>query len=68
MLTKNLKIVQSEGKSIGLNLNVSKCEYINEKGFSLNHDFCNFIQLVPMSAQLLGAPLVVGPAMDTSLQ
>ena len=68
MLTKDLKIVQSEGESIGLNLNVSKCEFINEKGFTLNHDFRYFIQLTPISAQLLGAPLFVGPAMDKSLQ
>ena len=38
------------------------------EGITLNNDFHDFIQLEPISAHLLDAPLFVGPAMDTSLQ
>jgi hypothetical protein len=68
MLSEDLKIVKIEGESVGLKLNVSKCELINKKGFTANNDFQNFLQLEPNSAHLLGAPLCEGPAMDKSLQ
>ena len=53
---------------MGLRLNVKKCELISPTGVTPNHPiFTDFIQVAPNQANLLGAPLLEGPAMDGAL-
>ena len=53
---------------MGLELNVSKCEFINASGTSSESMFNDFIKLNSSSSTLLGAPLRVGRAMDDCLK
>ena len=63
----DVAMIKAEGPSRGLCLNESKCEAITTSGQSSIDLLQEFIQLTPSSATLLGAPLMVGQAMDECL-
>ena len=68
-IASDVAMIEAEGASRGLFLNDQKYESIIANGqppdVALLRDF---IQLTPISATLLGVPLVIGPAMDKCLQ
>ncbi|HSN23925.1 MAG TPA: hypothetical protein VLS45_07110, partial [Methylomicrobium sp.] len=56
------------GEALGLHLNSSKCELINNYTHSVRHDqFRGFQRVPPCEATFLGAPLSTGQAMETVL-
>ena len=59
--------VRLAGQALGLSLNVSKCESISHSGASSDATLAGFVHLQPKQATLLGAPLLVGDAMDNAL-
>jgi len=59
--------IRRKGSIFGLQLNEKKCEFISKSAMSSNPIFSNFIHLNVEEADLLGAPLTVGTAMDTAL-
>jgi hypothetical protein len=60
--------IQAGGKDIGLELNASKCEAISQSDCSHLVPLNAFVQLSPQEANLLGAPLLIGPAMEAMLE
>ena len=65
----DVAIIKAEGAFRGLFLNDQKCESITANGQQPDDALLrDFIQLTTTSATLLGAPLVIGPAMDKCLQ
>jgi hypothetical protein len=67
-VSADVAMIKTEGPPQGLFLNDSKCEAITIDGQTLDDTLCQFIQLTPASATLLGAPLMVGSAMDECLR
>jgi hypothetical protein len=64
----DIERVRMEGEGVGLRLNVKKCELISSTGVAPNEQiFKDFIHMTPTQANLLGAPLLEGPAMDGAL-
>ena len=67
-IASDVAMIKAEGAFRGPFLNDQKCESITANGQppddALPHDF---IQLKPTSATLLGALLVIGPAIDKCL-
>ena len=64
----DIERVRSEGEVVGLRLNVKKCKLITPTGVAPSQPiFKDFIHLTPTQANLLGAPLLEGPAMDGAL-
>jgi len=59
--------IRCKGSIFGLQLNQKKCEFISKSAMPSNSIFFNFIHLNVEEADLLGAPLTVGKAMDTAL-
>ena len=68
VLTSDVQQVITQGKELGLSLNVSKCEFISETGCSSEEIFKDFIHLQAPNSTLLGAPLTTGAAMDAALE
>ena len=66
-LALDLKRIIEEGKRIGLQLNVGKCEIIKSRDFIDRAIFQDFVHVEQTNACLLGAPLSNGPAMDSCL-
>ena len=64
---KTSKQCACKGKAFGLLLNDKKCEFISRTAVSAYPAFRNFVDLSTEEAELLGAPLTVGTAMDTAL-
>ena len=68
-VASDVAMITAEGASHGLFLNDQKCQSITANGQPRDNALLrDFIQLTPTSATLLGAPLVIGPAMDKYLQ
>ena len=68
-VASDVAMIKAEGASHGLFLNDQKCQSITANGQPRDNALLrDFIQLTPTSATLLGAPLVIGPAMDKCLQ
>ena len=68
-VASDVAMIKAEGASRGLFLNDQKCESITANGQPPDDALLrDFIQLTPTSATLLGAPLIIGPAMDKCLQ
>jgi hypothetical protein len=62
----DVRRVQDVGKSMGLVLNVNKCEAIVKPGFDITDPLlASFQRITPEDATLLGAPLAHGPALDS---
>ena len=66
-VAKDVEEIRRKGRDIGLQLNDKKCEFISKSAISTNPVFANFKHLSVDEADLLGAPLSVGIAMDTTL-
>ena len=63
-VASDVAMIKAEGASRGLFLNNQKCESITANGQPSDDALLSdFIQLTSTSATLLGAPLVMGPAM-----
>ena len=67
MCVKEEDTVCVKEEEIGLRLNRKKCEFINASAQSSDPVFKDFIHLRADNAELLGAPLTTGPAMDHAL-
>lgn len=59
--------IRRKGEEIGLQLNDMKCECISCSGSTTEPAFKHFLQMDPQNATLLGAPLITGKAMDSTL-
>jgi hypothetical protein len=59
--------LMAEGQNIGLSLNISKCELISKQATSRLPTIGSFSHHFPDEANLLGSPLLTGPAMDAAL-
>jgi hypothetical protein len=69
IVASDVAMIKAEGALRGLFLNDRKCESITANGQPPDDVLLrDFVQLTPTSATLLGAPLVIGPAMDKCLQ
>jgi hypothetical protein len=66
-VAQDVDTIRRKGKEIGLQLNDKKCELISKAALPNNPTFENFIHLSTLEAELLGAPLTVGTAMDMAL-
>jgi hypothetical protein len=66
-VASDVKTLRSRGEQIGLHLNDKKCEFISSTGLTTVPAFEGFIHLQPTSATLLGAPLIIGQAMNEAL-
>jgi hypothetical protein len=66
-VAKDVELVRCRGEAMGLRLNDKKCEHISCSGRSTNPVFQHFIHLTVNQAELLGAPVTTGEAMDRAL-
>ena len=66
-VAQDVKTIRRMGEEIGLLLNDKKCEFISRSAVSVDPAFRHFAHLCTEEAELLGAPLTVGSAMDTAL-
>lgn len=66
-VARDVEEIRRKGNEIGLILNEKKCEFINKTAISIDPAFLKFTHLRPEDAELLGAPLSTGSAMDTAL-
>ena len=66
-LASDIDHIRREGEAIGLQLNTAKCELINATRTHQSSNFQDFIHLTPEEADLLGAPISVGSALDNGL-
>lgn len=60
ILAQDVNEIRARGESMGLKLNVKKCEFINKDAKPSESIFSDFILLDTNNATLLGAPLTVG--------
>ena len=67
LVTQDVEYIKSHCGSIGLELNVTKCELISSCPISNNSILSSFIHVKPGKLCLLGAPLSSGQAMDSAL-
>ena len=64
-VAKDVQIVTDAGHDMGLNINVSKCELIAQPGCHVTDPTLLSFQQIPLeNAELLGAPLFSGTALD----
>jgi hypothetical protein len=66
-VARDVEMVRCIGEEIGLHLNDKKCEYISSTGQSTDPVFQHFAHLTINEAELLGAPVTTGTAMDRAL-
>jgi Reverse transcriptase (RNA-dependent DNA polymerase) len=64
---RDVELVRTKGEEIGLRLNTNKCEFISHSAHSTDPIFNNFVHLSVDDAELLGAPITTGAAMDRAL-
>ena len=63
----DVNMVRIKGDEIGLRLNSKKCEFIGNSAQPSDPAFKDFVCLTVDIAELLGAPLTTGMAMDQAL-
>jgi len=63
----DVNMVRIKGDEIGLRLNSKKCEFIGNSAQPSDPAFTDFVCLTVDNAELLGAPLTTGMAMDQAL-
>ena len=67
-MSADVELTIKKGTEIGLNLNLAKCELISAKSFTCSSSVLSSFIRVPLEdSTLLGAPLVVGSALDSML-
>jgi len=65
IVAKDVQIVTDAGHDMGLNINVSKCELIAHRGCHVTDPTLLSFRQIPLeNAELLGAPLFPGTALD----
>ena len=65
----DVEMFRAEGTEMGLQLNVKKCELISvNSSHPIATSLKDFVQMEPINSCLLGAPLLLGNAMDTALE
>ena len=67
LVASNVKLINTIGAAIGLNLNFIKCEQINKSSALTSEPIDQFPHCTINKATFLGAPFVPGPAMDSAL-
>lgn len=67
VVNSDVSLIMSNGNSIGLQLNQSKCEIISLSNIPPELLIGKFTHLQPTDSVLLGAPLMVGAALDEAL-
>ena len=67
VLSEDVSKIQEQGETLGLKLNINKCELISENASPSIDFFQNFIKLDLGDSMLLGAPLRTGRGMDAAL-
>jgi hypothetical protein len=66
-VAKDVERIISEGRNMGLLLNISKCELITDPGTTLNDPVLqSFKRLTVQDGSLLGAPLFPGSILDSN--
>ena len=66
-VARDVQRIMNDGKDLGLNLNVSKCELIVNPGCRITDPvLSSFPQVSAADAELLGAPLFPGAALDSA--
>jgi len=63
----DVQLIESSGQSLGLILNRSKCEIISHSPVPSGLSISRFCAVTPTESSLLGAPLLVGTALDSAL-
>ena len=63
----DVQLIESSGQSLGLILNRSKCEIISHSPVPSGLSISRFCAVSPTESSLLGAPLLVGTALDSAL-
>ena len=64
----DVQAIVDGGQELGLQLNISKCELISLGDITPSDPtLSSFLQLTPSNSTLLGAPLMSGGAMESSL-
>jgi hypothetical protein len=66
-VARDVETVKRRGEEIGLRLNEKKCEFISSTAQSADPVFQHFIHLTIDNAELLGAPVTTGAAMNRAL-
>ena len=66
-MARDVQTIRREGQELGLRLNDMKCEFISTTGQHSDPVFQNFVHLTVNNADLLGAPVTTGAAMDRAL-
>ena len=66
-MAQDVETIRRMGKESGQLLNDRKCEFISRSAVSVNPAFQNIAHSSTEEAELLGAPLTVGSAIDTAL-
>jgi len=64
----DVELIESSGQSLGLILNRTKCEIISHSPIAPGFSVSEFCSVSPAESSLLGAPLLVGTALDKALQ
>ena len=67
MVASDVKHININGGTIGLNLNFIKCKQINKSSALTSESIGQFPYCTINNAVLLGAPFVSGPIMDSAL-
>jgi len=69
IVSADVELIRKKGSELGLNLNTSKCERIHASDFKPSSDsLLSFKYVSQEDATLLGAPLFIGPALDSTLE
>ena len=67
VVASNVELFKAEGNKIGLDLNVSKCEFISRSHGHRQQALQGFREIAPEDAYLLGVPLGTERAFDKAL-
>ena len=68
LVANDVKHTNTNGNTIGLNLNFINCEQINKSSTLTSEPIGQFCHCTINNATLLGAPFVPSPAMDSALE
>ena len=68
LVAKDVKHINTNGGTIGINLNFIKCEQINKSNALISEPIDQFLHCTINNATLLGALFIPGPAMDSTLR
>ena len=68
-MASDIDLIVNAGHEMGLNLNVAKCELIQQSNRTVSDSLlASFKQVDPPNMSLLGSPLMPGPEQDRRLE